>query len=92
LEENKNESQEIIQEKNEPWNELKHWRSLFDEGNDRDAYYNTLRTPSNQQQIWTTDNVEQIKKRIHERQNMSLKQQRKSSSVSPKKTSTTNID
>jgi len=85
VEENKNESQEIIQEKNEPWNELKHWRSLFDEGNDRDAYYNTLRTPSNQQQIWTTDNVEQIKKRIHERQNMSLKQQRKSTSISPKK-------
>lgn len=40
---------------------MKHWHSLFDEGNDRDVYYNTLRTPTNQQQNWTTDNVEQIK-------------------------------
>ncbi|CAF5143015.1 unnamed protein product, partial [Rotaria magnacalcarata] len=62
-----------------------HWRSLFDEGNDRDVYNNTLRTSTNEQQVWTTDNVEQIKKRIHERQNMSLKQQRKNTSASPKK-------
>ncbi|CAF4583869.1 unnamed protein product [Rotaria sp. Silwood1] len=84
-EEEKNESQETVQKINEPWNELKHWRSLFDEGNDRDVYYNTLRTSSNHEQVWTTDNVEQIKKRIHERQNMSLKQQRKNTSISPKK-------
>ncbi|CAF1123473.1 unnamed protein product [Rotaria sordida] len=84
-EEEKNESKETVQKINEPWNELKHWRSLFDEGNDRDVYYNTLRTPTNNQQVWTTDNIEQIKKRIHERQNMSLKQQRKNRSISPKK-------
>ncbi|CAM4794244.1 unnamed protein product [Rotaria magnacalcarata] len=85
IEEQNNESHEIIQKPIEPWNELKHWRSLFDEGNDRDVYNNTLRTSTNEQQVWTTDNVEQIKKRIHERQNMSLKQQRKNTSASPKK-------
>ena len=63
--------------KNEPWNEvsptiqrfnrirsrfqIKHWRSLFDEGNDRDAYYNTVRSLNPQDQSWTTDNVDQIK-------------------------------
>ncbi|UJR27368.1 hypothetical protein I4U23_008660 [Adineta vaga] len=83
--EEKIESSKTLSKKNEPWNELKHWHSLFDEGNDRDVYYNTLRTPSNQSQVWTTDSVEQIKKRIHERQNMSLKQQRKSTSISPRK-------
>ncbi|CAF0834602.1 unnamed protein product [Adineta steineri] len=88
-EQENNESQKVIRKKNEPWNELKHWHSLLDEGNDRDVYYNTLRTSSTQQeQVWSTDNVEQIKKRIHERQNMSLKQQRKSTSISPKKQQT----
>ncbi|CAF4406973.1 unnamed protein product, partial [Rotaria magnacalcarata] len=62
-EEQNNESHEIIQKPIEPWNELKHWRSLFDEGNDRDVYNNTLRTSTNEQQVWTTDNVEQIKVR-----------------------------
>ncbi|CAF1444124.1 unnamed protein product [Adineta ricciae] len=81
----KNESPKHLPKKNEPWNELKHWHSLFDEGNDRDVYYNTLRTASNHSEVWTTDSVEQIKKRIKERQNMPLKQQRKSTSVSPKK-------
>lgn len=83
--------------------QLKHWHSLFDEGNDRDVYYNTLRTSNTSSNVWTTDNVEQIKvrclsrraslsfalkKRIQERQSMPLKEQRKSTSVSPRKKQT----
>lgn len=80
------------QGKDESWTELKHWRSLFDEGNDRDAYYNNVRSLNHHEQSWTTDNVEQIKKRIEDRQAIPSNQQqqqqkRKTSSVSPKKRS-----
>ena len=61
---------------------------MFDEGNDRDAFYNTVRNSGEFQQVWTTDNVDQLKKRVEQQQSQCTsqqQQQRKTNRPSPKK-------
>ncbi|CAF1528273.1 unnamed protein product, partial [Didymodactylos carnosus] len=85
-EDSKANDEDSIPKRNQPWNELKHWRSLFDDGNNRDAY-NTVRTNLSSSQSWVNEDVDQIKKRIHDREHLTSKEQQQ---LSNKQSSTMN--